>query len=107
MRFDVERGHARGERRRDVARRACGTGSACRASRSDAQPVFSSLPGAVTPRVSVIIVNYRGADDTITCIEGLAELDWPREHLEVIVVENGSGDGSAERIRAAAPRRRV
>ena len=70
---------------------------------SDAQPAFSSLPGAVTPRVSVVIVNYRGADDTIACIDGLGDLDWPREHLEVIVVDNASGDGSAERIRAAAP----
>ena len=59
---------------------------------------------ATTPaRVSVIIVNYRGADDTIACVEGLADLDWPREQLEVIVVDNASGDGSVERIRAAAP----
>jgi GT2 family glycosyltransferase/glycosyltransferase involved in cell wall biosynthesis len=58
---------------------------------------------AATSRVSVIIVNYRGADDTIACIEGLTDLDWPREHLEVIVVDNASGDGSVERIRAAAP----
>lgn len=60
-------------------------------------------PRVTEPRVSVIIVNYRGADDTIACIDGLADLDWAREQLEVIVVDNASGDGSAARIRAAAP----
>jgi GT2 family glycosyltransferase len=30
------------------------------------------------PRVSVIVVNYRGAEDTVTCLRALRnELDWP------------------------------
>ncbi|WP_196250841.1 glycosyltransferase [Cellulomonas sp. JZ18] len=59
---------------------------------------------AVRPGVvSVVVVNYRGADDTIACVRGLGELDWPADRLEVIVVENASGDDSAERIRAACP----
>ncbi|HMO10393.1 MAG TPA: glycosyltransferase, partial [Actinotalea sp.] len=49
------------------------------------------------------LVNYRGAPDTITCLAGLAELDWPQDRLELIVVDNDSGDGSAESIRAASP----
>lgn len=53
--------------------------------------------------VSVVLVNFRGATDTIEAIESLGRLDWPSELLEVIVVENGSGDDSAERIRTAAP----
>ncbi len=53
--------------------------------------------------VSVVVVNYRGADDTITCVRGLQELDWPADRLEVVVVENASGDDSASRIRAACP----
>jgi GT2 family glycosyltransferase/glycosyltransferase involved in cell wall biosynthesis len=53
--------------------------------------------------VSVILVNFRGADDTIEAIGHLGELDWPQDRLEIVVVENGSGDDSAERIRAAAP----
>ncbi|WP_022881565.1 glycosyltransferase [Gryllotalpicola ginsengisoli] len=50
--------------------------------------------------VSVVLVNFRGADDTITAVRGLHELDWPRERLEVIVVENASGDDSLERLTA-------
>lgn len=53
--------------------------------------------------VSVVLVNFRGTDDTIEAIRHLGELDWPRENLEIVVVENGSGDDSAERIRSAAP----
>ena len=53
--------------------------------------------------VSVILVNFRGADDTIEAVEGLRAVEWPAERLEVVVVENGSGDDSAARIRAAAP----
>lgn len=50
--------------------------------------------------VSVILVNFRGADDTITCVRALRETDWPQDLLEIIVVENGSGDDSRERLRA-------
>lgn len=53
--------------------------------------------------VSVVVVNYRGADDTIACIEGLRTLDWPAEQLQIVVVDNASGDDSVERISAAAP----
>ena len=55
------------------------------------------------PRVSIVVVNYRGADDTIACITSLRDLDWPVDNLEVIVVDNASGDDSVARIREAAP----
>jgi len=48
--------------------------------------------------VSVVLVNFRGADDTVECVRGLLELDWPRENLEIIVVENGSGDDSLQKL---------
>jgi GT2 family glycosyltransferase/glycosyltransferase involved in cell wall biosynthesis len=57
--------------------------------------------------VSVVLVNYRGAEDTITCLQSFASLDWPADRLELLVVDNASGDGSAERIRAAVPGARV
>jgi len=54
--------------------------------------------------VSVIVVNYRGAQDTIACLGYVDQVEWPAEQLELIVVDNDSGDGSAARIRGAAPR---
>jgi len=53
--------------------------------------------------VSVVLVNFRGTDDTIACISELRKLDWPAEQLEIICVENASGDDSAARIAAADP----
>ncbi|HEY8281820.1 MAG TPA: glycosyltransferase [Leifsonia sp.] len=50
--------------------------------------------------VSVVLVNFRGADDTVECVRGLRELNWPAERLEIVVVENGSGDDSLEKLRA-------
>lgn len=46
--------------------------------------------------VSVVLVNFRGANDTLTAVRALRECAWPAERLEIIVVENGSGDASLE-----------
>jgi GT2 family glycosyltransferase len=53
--------------------------------------------------VSVIVLNYQGAADTIACLRALEDLDWPKDRLEIICVDNASGDGSVEEISAAAP----
>ncbi|WGD38080.1 glycosyltransferase [Lysinibacter sp. HNR] len=50
--------------------------------------------------VSVVLINYKGVDDTIEAISNLQNIDWPEELLEIIVVENASGDGSEERLRS-------
>ena len=46
-------------------------------------------------RVGIVVLNYRGVADTIACLESLAALDVA---ARVIVVDNGSGDGSAQRL---------
>lgn len=61
------------------------------------------MPATRPGVVSVVLVNFRGTDDTLTAIEHLGRLDWPADRLEIVVVENASGDDSAERIRSAAP----
>lgn len=61
------------------------------------------MPASRIGIISVVLVNFRGADDTITAIAELGKLDLPIERLEIVVVENASGDDSAARIRAAAP----
>lgn len=65
---------------------------------------MSRTPAETRPGVvSVVLVNYRGAEDTITCLRAFADVEWPEDRLELVVVDNDSGDGSAERIRAAVP----
>lgn len=51
--------------------------------------------------VSIVVVNHDDADDTMACLEGVEGLDWPSEDLDVIVVDDGSGDESVERIASA------
>ncbi|GLZ38508.1 glycosyltransferase [Actinokineospora sp. NBRC 105648] len=61
----------------------------------------TSTAASRLPVLSVVVVNYRGADDTVTCLRALrSDLDYPADRLEVICVDNASGDGSVERLRA-------
>ena len=53
--------------------------------------------------VSVVIVNFRSPDLTLEAIGNLQAIDWPAERLQVVVVDNASGDDSVERLRAGAP----
>jgi hypothetical protein len=54
-----------------------------------------------TPDVSVVIVNWNSGDDLVGCLESLA--DQTRAPLEVLVVDNASADGSADRAQARFP----
>lgn len=55
------------------------------------------------PDALIITVNYKGADATVRFLESAAQLECFAKAY-VLVVENGSQDGSAERIRSAAKR---
>jgi GT2 family glycosyltransferase len=50
------------------------------------------------PFVSIIIVNYNGANYLPPCLDALRLQTYPQERFEVIVSDNGSGDGSIELI---------
>jgi GT2 family glycosyltransferase len=53
------------------------------------------------PRVHIVVVNWHGWRDTLTCLGSVKKLDYPQ--YEVVIVDNGSGDGSVSRIRSAYP----
>jgi GT2 family glycosyltransferase len=55
---------------------------------------------SATPTVSVILVNYRGVDDTLEALGHLRKVEWPQDHLEIVVVDNASGDDSVVRLGA-------
>src|SRR5215211_7434237 len=52
------------------------------------------------PRVHILLLNFNGWRDTLECLESVLRLDYP--DFRVIVCDNGSSDGSVERIRAWA-----
>lgn len=57
--------------------------------------------GVSLPGVSVVVVNYRGTEDTLTCLRALrSELAYPADRLQLICVDNASGDGGAQQLRA-------
>ena len=51
----------------------------------------------MNPRVAIIILNWNGWADTIECLESLYRITYP--NYDVIVVDNGSGDESLQKIR--------
>ena len=63
----------------------------------------SSSP-RMSPRVSLIVVNYNGAQWLKPCLGSLTGLAYPSSRYEVLVVDNGSTDGSAELVAREFPR---
>lgn len=55
--------------------------------------------------IAVVVVNYRVADLTLDCMESLFAEDHAPHDVHVWLVENASGDDSAERLTAAIAER--
>ena len=53
--------------------------------------------------VSVIILNYDGREHLDVCLSSLLDLAFPKEQLEIIVVDNGSTDDSVAFIKSRFP----
>jgi GT2 family glycosyltransferase len=61
-------------------------------------------PGAtatLAARVAAVVLSWNGRDDTLRCLASLAGV--ASSALDVVVVDNGSVDGSAEAVEAAFP----
>jgi len=56
------------------------------------------------PKVSIIFSNFNGGIEPIECLESIRKLTYPQEKIEVIVVDNGSTDGSREQIEKEFPK---
>lgn len=52
---------------------------------------------AVMSRVYVVILNWNGWKDTLTCLESVLRLD--HANYRIVVCDNASGDGSVDKIR--------
>jgi GT2 family glycosyltransferase len=53
------------------------------------------------PKIAIILLNYNGKKDTLECLASLENLEYT--NYEVIVVDNGSKDGSTLTISKAYP----
>ncbi|MDP2654681.1 MAG: glycosyltransferase family 2 protein [Candidatus Omnitrophota bacterium] len=53
------------------------------------------------PRVGVIVINWNCFQDTAECVEALKKSTY--QNIEIIVVDNASTDGSAEKVEQSIP----
>lgn len=54
---------------------------------------------SLLPLAAIIVLTWNQRDLTLDCLASLAEMTYPTDRLDVIVVDNGSADGTAEAIR--------
>jgi len=59
-----------------------------------------AVPESALPRVSIVILNLNGRHHLQPCFDSLRQLDYPVDRLDVVLVDNGSDDGSVEEMRA-------
>jgi GT2 family glycosyltransferase len=50
------------------------------------------------PLVYIVLVNYKGYQDTVECMESLKEINY--NNYRLVVVDNASADGSYEKLKA-------
>jgi GT2 family glycosyltransferase len=63
---------------------------------SERLPAFQELP-----KVSIVILNWNNKNDTLECLDSVSRIDY--NNFEVMVVDNGSTDGSVQAIQHLFP----
>ena len=53
------------------------------------------------PKVAIVVLNWNGKRDTVECLASLNEIDY--SNYEILLVDNGSTDGSQKYFRAQYP----
>jgi len=55
------------------------------------------VPTDLSPKVSIILLNYNGAEDTIACLQSLQKISY--SNYNIVIVDNASPDGSMDKIK--------
>ena len=62
----------------------------------NSQSVDRSGNTETRPSVGIVVLNWESYNDTVECLESLRKVEYP--DFRVVVVDNGSTDGSGERL---------
>jgi GT2 family glycosyltransferase len=57
----------------------------------------------IWPAVLAVIVNWNGKDDVLECLRSLVNANYPKDKFKILVVDNGSSDGSQAAISKTYP----
>lgn len=50
------------------------------------------------PKISIIFPNFNGGKEPLDCLESIEKINYPKSKIQIIVIDNGSTDGSREII---------
>ncbi len=64
-------------------------------------------PTNTFPTVTIVVLNYNGIEHLKECFPSLVQIDYPRERLELMLVDNASTDASVEFTRTHYPQIRI
>jgi len=59
------------------------------------------------PQITISIVNLNGKNYLGQCLDSIKEMEYPMDRIEIIVVDNGSNDGSVEFVKLNYPEIRI
>jgi GT2 family glycosyltransferase len=68
---------------------------------------ISGRPDIAVPRVLVIIVTWNKRQFVLNLLDSFADLDYPKEALDILVVDNASNDDTVDAIRERYPQIRL